>query len=72
MNWKNEYRSLFWIAGFYLYLKATRAKNCTGIITLWALVLFLVLVYIVNLTDPPPPSPKMIAWVGLTQWLMVF
>jgi membrane-bound metal-dependent hydrolase YbcI (DUF457 family) len=59
------------IAGVYLYLKATRAKNRTGTITLWALVLFLVLVYISNLVGPPPPSSKMIAWVGLTQWLLV-
>ena len=60
------------IAGVYLYLKATRAKNRTGSIALWALVLFLVLVYISNLVGPPPPSSKMIAWVGLTQWLLVF
>ena len=60
------------IAGVYLYLKATRAKNRTGSIALWALVLFLVLVYISNLVGPPPPSSKMIAWVGFTQWLLVF
>jgi membrane-bound metal-dependent hydrolase YbcI (DUF457 family) len=60
------------ISGVYLYLKATRAKNRTGSIALWTLVLFLVLVYISNLVGPPPPSSKMIAWVGLTQWLLVF
>jgi membrane-bound metal-dependent hydrolase YbcI (DUF457 family) len=63
---------LIFSAGVYLYLKSTRAKNRTGSISLWALVLFLALVYISNLVGPPPPSSKMIAWVGLTQWLLVF
>jgi hypothetical protein len=62
--------SLF-AAGVYLYLKATRARNRTGIWALWSLVAFLVIIYINNLFGPPPPSAEPIGYVGLLQWLLV-
>jgi hypothetical protein len=34
-------------------------------------VVFLGLVYVANLTSPPPPDVKAIGWVGLAQWLFV-
>lgn len=59
------------ILGLVLYLRATRARDRAGFIALWALVLFLAVVYIGNFTSPPPPSETAIGWVGLAQWLFV-
>jgi membrane-bound metal-dependent hydrolase YbcI (DUF457 family) len=57
--------------GIMLYLKVTKASNRTGTYALWALVIFLSIVYISNLFGPPPPSEQMIGIVGLSQWLLV-
>jgi hypothetical protein len=59
------------ILGLALYLRATRTRDRTGSIALWALVLFLAVVYVGNFTSPPPPSAAAIGWVGLAQWLFV-
>ena len=62
---------LIFILGIYFYIQTTRAKNRTGVIALWALIIFLVLIYISNLFGPPPPSEQMIGVVGLSQWLLI-
>jgi len=59
------------IAGLALYLRATRARDRAGSIALWSLVVFLGVVYVLNITSPPPPSARAIAWAGLAQWLFV-
>jgi hypothetical protein len=63
--------SLLFIATLALYLRATVARDRTGSIALWSLVVFVILIYGTNLTSPPPPSPTAIAWVALTAWLFV-
>jgi hypothetical protein len=62
--------SLFFIIGLWLYLQTTRAKDRIGQIALWALVLFLVAIYISNYFGPPPPSPQAIAYLGLSAWII--
>ncbi|MCA9734247.1 MAG: metal-dependent hydrolase [Deferribacteres bacterium] len=62
--------SLF-IAGVYLYHKATRAMNKTGSYALWGLIVFLVCIYIMNLFGSPPPSAEPIAYVTLSMWILV-
>jgi hypothetical protein len=59
------------ILGLVLYLRATRARDRVGSIALWALVGFLGLIYVANVTSPPPPDATAIGWVGLAQWLLV-
>ena len=59
------------IAGVVLYVRVTRAKNKAGKIGFWALVGFLVMIYIGNLFGPPPPNTNAIAWAGKMQWLFV-
>lgn len=62
---------LFLTAGLWFYLRLTVAKNRTGSIALWALVAFLVVIYLTNILGPPPPSVEMIAVAGHAQWLIV-
>jgi len=59
------------IAGVYLYQKVTRAENKKGSIGLWSLVIFLAIIYFLNIFGSPPPSTNAIAIAGLFQWLIV-
>ena len=59
------------IASLWIYLRTTRARDRIGSIALWALVIFLGVVYATNLVSPPPPDVRTLAWVGLAQWLFV-
>jgi hypothetical protein len=55
----------------WLYLRATRARDRIGSIALWSLVVFLGVIYIANITSPPPPDARAIGYAGLAQWLFV-
>lgn len=57
--------------GLTLYLRATRPTDRIGSIALWGLVAFLLVVYVMNLFGPPPPSVEAIAWTAQAQWLLV-
>lgn len=57
--------------GVWLYVNCTTARDRTGRWALWALLLFLVIVFVGNLTGPPPPDSTAIGWVGQAQWLLV-
>ena len=41
------------------------------VLALWALVIFVAIVYAANITSPPPPNPRMIGYAGLAAWLFV-
>ncbi|MBA4406017.1 hypothetical protein C0389_01955 [bacterium] len=57
--------------GSYFYIKATKEKNKKGLISLWSLLIFLIVIYLMNIFGSPPPSEKAIAYVGLFQWLII-
>ena len=57
--------------GIWLYLRTTEPVDRKGSIGLWALVAFLLLIYMGNLFGEPPPSVAALAWVGQAQWLLV-
>ena len=57
--------------GVWLYARTTRATDRVGSLGLWALVVFLLLLYIGNIFGEPPPSVTALAWVGHAQWLLV-
>ena len=58
--------------GVYLYVSATKPKNKIGIFAFWSLIIFLVVIYLLNLFGPPPTDVKAIGYVGLAQWLIIF
>lgn len=60
------------VGGVSIYLRTTRTKDRTGVLSFWGLILFLVLIYFMNLFGPPPPGEKEIAIVANAAWLMVF
>jgi hypothetical protein len=62
---------LIFFGGIYLYLRSTTAKNRTGSLALWALIVFFILIQLMNLFGPPPPDVSSIAWAGHLQWLFV-
>jgi hypothetical protein len=59
------------LAGCWIYARATRARDAAGRWAFAGLVAFLALVHAMNLTGDAPPSPTAIAWVGQAQWLLV-
>ena len=59
------------LAGLWLYLRATKAKDGIGRWGFWAFIAFTVMIYVGNVFGPPPPNEQVVAWMGLSQWLMV-
>jgi hypothetical protein len=59
------------MGGLWLYLRATEASDEAGRWALWALVAFLVAIYVASLFGAPPPSVAALAWTGQAQWLLV-
>jgi len=61
------------ILGAYFYVSVTKSKNKKGSYGLWSLLIFLILIYVMNIVGPPPSDTNAIAIaiVGLFQWLLV-
>ncbi len=62
--------SLFAI-GVLVYAVKTRPRDRTGRLAFWALVAFLVIIYLANIMGPPPPSARAVSLVTLSLWLLV-
>ncbi len=62
---------LIFCIGSYFYINSTKAKNKKGEIGMWALLIFLGVVYLMNVVGSAPPSESAIAIVGLFQWLLI-
>jgi|CZKU01.1.fsa_nt_gi hypothetical protein len=57
-------------AGVALYITMTRPRDAVGRWALAALVGFVTLVYMSNLSGSPPPNAATVAWVSLGTWLL--
>ena len=57
--------------GIWLYVRSTRALDRIGALGFWALVGFLLLLYVGFVFGEPPPSTAALAWVAQAQWLIV-
>lgn len=63
--------SLIFATGAFVYFKTTRSLNWKGRVSLWSLLIFLTVIYLMNIFGPPPTSARSIGWIGLAQWLLV-
>jgi hypothetical protein len=63
--------ALLYVAALAYYANATRARDRTGTIAFWSLVVFLALIYAANLLGPPPPNVTALAWTVQAMWLLV-
>jgi hypothetical protein len=59
------------LAGVWLYSRATRAHDAAGRWGFRGLVGALLVIYVVNLTGGPPPSAAAVAWTAHAMWLLV-
>jgi membrane-bound metal-dependent hydrolase YbcI (DUF457 family) len=62
---------LIFFGGAAVYIRLTKAKNKTGNAALWTLIVFLFVIYVMNVFGPPPNATQPIAIVGLLQWIIV-
>jgi len=62
---------LIFIVGSYLFITSTKALNKKGSLGLWMLLIFLAVIYIINIFSSPPPSESAIGIAGLSMWLIV-
>ena len=62
---------IMFVGGALLYIRATHAKNLTGAISLWAFMVFMLVIYFLSASGHPPDSLHSIAILGLTQLLLV-
>lgn len=58
-------------AGLALFLSTSKATDTMGRVAFWTLVLFLLFIYAGNVFGGPPPNVTVLAWLGLSQWLVV-
>jgi len=54
--------------GLWLYWKSGGPRRR---VAFWALVAFLILIYIANIVSPPPPSWQAVSYTALAAWLFV-
>jgi hypothetical protein len=62
---------LIFTVGVFIFYKVSRLQSKSKQILFWSLVIFLTVIYVMNLFGPPPPSEEPIAVVGLSQWLLI-
>lgn len=56
-------------AAIWLYTSAFPARDRTGTLAFWGLILFTTLIWVSGPFSPPPPGTQAIAVVGLLMWL---
>jgi hypothetical protein len=62
---------IIFIIGIYLFVTSTKPKDKTGVFAYWGLIIFISVIYIMNLIGPPPPDTNAIAFAGIGMWLIV-
>jgi hypothetical protein len=63
--------SLIFVIGIYFYISTTKPKDKVGVFAFWGLIIFLFVIYIINLVSSPPPDAKAISYAGLLLWIPV-
>jgi hypothetical protein len=57
--------------GLYLYIRTTSAADRIGRYGFYSLMIFILVIYLMNLFGPPPPDVKSIAIADNAGWLLV-
>lgn len=63
---------IMFVAGVWIYVAMTRAKDKIGSLAFWAFAGFLALTYIVTSFSPPPPSVTAMCITALLVWAFPF
>ena len=63
--------TVLYLAGVAIYARSTEARDRTGTVALWALVVFLLIFYFGSLFAPPPPNVRVVALSALAMWMLV-
>jgi hypothetical protein len=59
------------VGGLWIYLAATRARDRTGTLALWSMVVLMVVLYFAASLGPPPPNAQALRTAALMTWLFV-
>ena len=60
-----------YLFGLSIYLRATRAKDRTGVYAFWAFIILLFAIWANSLSGSPPPSLTALKAVALSQWILL-
>ena len=64
--------SLLYVAGVWIYLQTTRARDRLGAVLTWFLIIFLAVAYAASMKPPNPGiPPAQIAWGAQSMWLII-
>ncbi len=63
--------SLMFLAGVWIYIKTTRAKDRVGSFAFWTFVLILLFSYVANVLSPPPSSAELLPYFAPLVWIYV-
>jgi membrane-bound metal-dependent hydrolase YbcI (DUF457 family) len=61
---------VMFMAGVWLYITTARPKDWIGVVTFWALIALMVLLYANGLLESPPTNERTLAWFALTAWIV--
>lgn len=58
-------------SGVAIYLRNTRARDKTGVVAFWSLMITLIVIYLANIFGPPPPNLNALKITALCGWVFV-
>ncbi|HEX9421665.1 MAG TPA: hypothetical protein VF899_00380 [Pyrinomonadaceae bacterium] len=63
---------LMYVAGIWIYLRVTRAKDGIGRWGSWSFIVVVAALYVVNIFSPPLPNERLLAMVAIPYiWLLI-
>jgi len=63
---------LMYVAGIWIYLRVTRAKDGIGRWGSWSFIIVVAALYVVNIFSPPLPNERLLAMVAIPYiWLLI-
>jgi membrane-bound metal-dependent hydrolase YbcI (DUF457 family) len=62
---------VFFVGGLVIYLRTTHARDRTGSVALWLMVLVLLVIFFSGFVSAPPPNGRAVGMGALALWLFV-